>query len=36
MDFTGNGALALLNQYVKNERMLSHCYAAEAVVGAVA
>jgi putative nucleotidyltransferase with HDIG domain len=36
MDFTGNDAMVLLNQYVKNERMLSHCYAAEAVMGALA
>jgi putative nucleotidyltransferase with HDIG domain len=36
MYFTGDDALLLLNQYVKNERMLSHCYAAEAVMGALA
>jgi putative nucleotidyltransferase with HDIG domain len=36
MDFTGDDALVLLSQYVKNERMLSHCYAAEAVMGALA
>ncbi len=36
MDFTRDDAVILLNQYVKNERMLSHCYAAEAVMGALA
>jgi predicted hydrolase (HD superfamily) len=36
MDFAGNDGLALLNQYAKNEPMLSHCYAAEAFMGAVA
>jgi putative nucleotidyltransferase with HDIG domain len=36
MDFTHDDAIALLNRCVKNERMLSHCYAAEAVMGALA
>jgi uncharacterized protein len=36
MDFTSDDALVLLNQYVKNERMLNHCYAAEALMGAIA
>jgi len=29
-------AMELLNRYVKNERMLSHCYASEAVMRALA
>jgi len=29
-------AIELLNQYIKNERMLNHCYAAEAVMRALA
>jgi len=36
MDINRNDAVMLLNQYVKSERMLSHCYAAEAVMGALA
>jgi putative nucleotidyltransferase with HDIG domain len=28
--------MMLLDQYVKNERMLSHCYASEVVMGALA
>ena len=36
MDITRDDAIALLNQHVKNERMLGHCYAAEAVTGALA
>ena len=35
MDFTRDDAIVLLNQYVKNERMLGHCYAAEAVMVAL-
>ena len=34
--FYSSDAWTLLNQYVKSERMLSHCYAAEAVMGALA
>ena len=33
---TRDGALTLLKQYVKNERMLNHCYASEAVMSALA
>ncbi|MDD5009786.1 MAG: HDIG domain-containing protein, partial [Syntrophorhabdaceae bacterium] len=33
---TRDGALTLLKQYVKNERMLNHCYASEAVMRALA
>lgn len=36
MDFTRDDAAILLNQYVKNERVLSHSYASEAVMGALA
>ena len=36
MDINHNDAVMLLNEYVKSERMLSHCYAAEAVMGALA
>jgi uncharacterized protein len=36
MEFTRHDAMVLLDQYVKNERMLSHCYAAEAVMGSLA
>ena len=33
---TRGDAIGLLNQYIKNERMLNHCYAAEAVMRALA
>ena len=33
---TREEAMELLNRYIKNERMLSHCYAAEAVMRALA
>lgn len=33
---TREGAVALLKQYVRNERMLNHCYASEAVMRALA
>ncbi|OPY74019.1 MAG: hypothetical protein A4E64_02413 [Syntrophorhabdus sp. PtaU1.Bin058] len=33
---TRDDALTLLKQYVKNERMLNHCYASEAVMRALA
>ena len=33
---TRDAALTLLKQYVKNERMLNHCYASEAVMRALA
>ena len=33
---TKEDALALLSQYIKNERMLYHCYATEAVMRALA
>ena len=33
---TKEDAIALLSQYIKNERMLYHCYATEAVMGALA
>ena len=36
MDINRNDAVMLINKYVKSERMLSHCYAAEAVMGALA
>lgn len=36
MDINHNDAVILLNQHIKSERMLSHCYAAEAVMGALA
>ncbi len=36
MAFTREEAAELLDQYVKNKRMLSHCYAAEAVMRALA
>jgi uncharacterized protein len=36
MTITRNEAVELLNKYVKNERMLSHCYASEAVMRALA
>jgi uncharacterized protein len=36
MILTREEALELLNSYVKNERMLNHCYASEAVLSALA
>ncbi len=36
MNITQNDAVELLNHYVKNDRMLKHCYASEAVMGALA
>ena len=33
---TRKDAIELLNQYIKNERMLNHCYASEAVMKALA
>ena len=36
MTTTRNEAVELLNKYVKNERMLNHCYASEAVMRALA
>ena len=36
MALTKDSAETLLNQYVKNERMLNHCYASEAVMRALA
>ena len=36
MEFERDDAVALLGQYVKNERMLSHSYAAEAVMKVLA
>ncbi len=36
MTMTREEAVELLNQYIRNERMLSHCYAAEAVMRALA
>jgi predicted hydrolase (HD superfamily) len=36
MTMTRQDAVDLLHQYVKNERMLSHCYASEAVMRALA
>ncbi len=36
MTITRQDAVDLLHQYVKNERMLSHCYASEAVMRALA
>lgn len=36
MILTRDDAEILLKRYVKNERMLSHCYASEAVMGALA
>jgi uncharacterized protein len=36
MTITRNEAIELLNKYVKNEKMLSHCYASEAVMRALA
>lgn len=36
MVFTRDDAEALLNRYIKNARMLNHCYASEAVMGALA
>ena len=36
MTMTRQEAVDLLNQYVKNERMLNHCYASEAVMRALA
>ncbi|MCX5846457.1 MAG: HDIG domain-containing protein [Deltaproteobacteria bacterium] len=33
---TRGEAIELLNQYIKNERMLNHCYASEAVMKALA
>jgi uncharacterized protein len=36
MTITRNEAVELLDKYVKNEKMLSHCYASEAVMRALA
>jgi uncharacterized protein len=36
MNMTRDEAVELLNKYVKNERMLNHCYASEAVMRALA
>lgn len=36
MAITRDEAIELLNKYVKNERMLNHCYASEAVMRALA
>jgi len=36
MSVTRDEAIGLLNQYIKNERMLNHCYASEAVMRALA
>jgi len=36
MTMTRNEAIELLNIYIKNERMLNHCYASEAVMKALA
>lgn len=36
MDITIEGAVDLLKNYVKNDRMLNHCYATEAVMRALA
>lgn len=36
MNITRDEAVELLNKYVKNERMLNHCYASEAVMRALA
>ena len=36
MTMTRNEAVELLNKYIKNEKMLSHCYASEAVMRALA
>jgi putative nucleotidyltransferase with HDIG domain len=36
MTITRNEAIELLNEYIKNEKMLSHCYASEAVMRALA
>jgi len=36
MILTRDDAETLLKQYIKNERMLNHCYASEAVMGALA
>ena len=36
MTLTREESLELLNSYVKNERMLNHCYASEAVLRALA
>jgi len=33
---TTDEAILLLNQYIKSERMLNHCYASEAVMRALA
>jgi predicted hydrolase (HD superfamily) len=33
---TRDDAIELLNEYIKNEKMLSHCYASEAVMRALA
>ncbi|MCX5810273.1 MAG: hypothetical protein NTX36_13055 [Proteobacteria bacterium] len=35
MTITRNEAVELLNKYVKNERMLNHCYASESVMRAL-
>ena len=36
MAITRDEAVILLNKYIKNERMLNHCYASEAVMMALA
>jgi len=36
MTITRNEAIELLNQHIRNEKMLSHCYASEAVMRALA
>jgi len=36
MSITRENAVGLLNQYIKNDRMLNHCYATESVMRALA